>query len=479
MTTQLLSSGAVAAIDLGATSGRVVVGRIADGAVRLEVVERFLNNPVRYWEGDRDGLHWNVLEQFRSIQLGLRAAVRLEPELLSIGIDGWGVDYGVLRRGALIGNPYSHRDERGVGGMAAAHDLVTSAELYAVTGLQQLPINSIYQLVADRLAGRIEPGDTALMIPDLIAYWLTGIAASERTNASTTGLLDVTTRAWSTDLLDRLRLPRDIFADLIDPGSTLGPLLPSVATEIGGQVPVVSVGSHDTASAVVGVPATDDDFAYVSCGTWALVGVELDTPVLTEASRAANFTNEGGLDGRTRYLKNIMGLWLQSESVRTWERDGDRVDLPALIAAATALPGGSVFDANDPRLLAPGDMPARIARCCAEAGQPVPQTPAEFVRAINESLAAAFARAVRDAAELSGRTVRTIHIVGGGSQNALLCQLTADRSGLPVIAGPTEATALGNVVVQARTTGLLSGSLESLRSVIAASVTLQRYTPRA
>lgn len=479
MTQQPQNSGAVAAIDLGATSGRVVVGRIADGAVRLEVVERFLNNPVRYWEGDRGGLHWNVLEQFRSIQLGLRAAVRLEPSLRSIGIDGWGVDYGTLRRGALLGNPYSHRDERGVEGMAAAHDLVSSADLYAVTGLQQLPINSIYQLVADRLAGRIDPGDTAVMIPDLIAYWLTGIAASERTNASTTGLLDVTTGEWSAPLLKQLMLPHDIFADLIDPGSTLGPLLPSIAAEIGGQIPVVSVGSHDTASAVVGVPATDDDVAYVSCGTWALVGVELETPVLTEASRAANFTNEGGLDGRIRYLKNIMGLWLQSESVRTWERDGDTIDLPALIAAATALPGGSVFDANDPRLLVPGDMPARIAQCCAEAGQPVPQTPAEFVRAINEGLAAAFARAVRDAAELSGKTVRSIHIVGGGSQNALLCQLTADRSGLPVIAGPTEATALGNVVVQARTTGLLSGSLESLRSVIASSVTLQHYAPRA
>lgn len=479
MTHEPQGGGAVAAIDLGATSGRVVVGRIADGAVRLEVVERFLNNPVRYWEGDRGGLHWNVLEQFRSIQLGLRAAIRLEPGVQSIGIDGWGVDYGILRRGALLGNPYSHRDERGVDGMAAAHDLVSSADLYAITGLQQLPINSIYQLVADRLAGRIDAGDTAVMIPDLIAYWLTGVAASERTNASTTGLLDVTTGEWSASLLERLDLPRDIFADLIDPGSTLGPLLPSIAAEIGGQVPVVAVGSHDTASAVVGVPATDDDFAYVSCGTWALVGVELETPVLTEASRAANFTNEGGLDGRIRYLKNIMGLWLQSESVRTWERDGDTIDLPELIAAATALPGGSVFDANDPRLLVPGDMPARIAQCCAEAGQPVPQTPAEFVRAINESLAAAFAQAVRDAAALSGKTVRSIHIVGGGSQNALLCQLTADRSGLPVIAGPTEATALGNVVVQARTTGLLSGSLESLRSVIASSVTLQHYAPRA
>jgi rhamnulokinase len=300
---------------------------------------------------------------------------------------------------------------------------------------------------------------------------------AERTNASTTGLLEVSTRAWSMSLAERLGLPASLLPPIVDPGSEIGALLPGVEAEVGATVPVVTVGSHDTASAVVGVPALDDDFAYISCGTWALVGVELEAPVLDDAARRANFTNETGLDGRIRFLQNITGLWLQSESIRTWERDGQEIDLPALLRAAEALPTGSVFDANDPRLLPPGDMPARIAQCCREAGQPVPQTPAEFVRAINESLAEAFAAAVRTAAELSGKDVTVIHVVGGGSQNALLCRLTAERSGLPVVAGPVEATALGNVMSQARTAGFVSGDLAALRSVVARSATLQRYEP--
>jgi rhamnulokinase len=431
---------------------------------------------VRVWEGAAEGLHWNVLELFRSILLGLTAAAR--HDLISVGVDSWGLDYGLLRDGALLGAPYSYRDARTAEGVRATHELMSHDELYAISGMQFMPINSVYQFTADRLAGRVQPGDLALLIPDLIGYWLTGVAVAERTNASTTGLFDVRRREWSAEIAQRLSLEPSLFPRLVDPGTELGPLLPGVAAEIGAQFPVVSVGSHDTASAVVGVPAQDDEFAYVSCGTWGLVGVELDAPVLTDAARAANFTNEGGLDGTTRFLQNVTGLWLQSESIRTWEREGRTLDLPTLIDAAAALPTGSVFDANDLRLLPPGDMPARIAQCCAEAGQPVPQSPAEFVRAINESLAEAFARAVRQAAELSGKTVKVIHIVGGGSQNALLCQLTADRSGLPVIAGPVEATALGNVLVQARAAGLLSGDLASLRAVIGRSVSLQRYEPR-
>jgi rhamnulokinase len=471
-----MTSGAVGAIDLGATSGRVVVGHVGGDGVRLDVVERFPNNPVRVWEGAAEGLHWNLLELFRSILLGLTAAGR--HDLVSVGVDSWGLDYGLLRDGALLGNPYSYRDARTAEGVRATHELMSHEDLYAISGMQFMPINSVYQFTADRLAGRVQPGDLALLIPDLIGYWLTGVAVAERTNASTTGLFDVRRREWSGEIAERLSLEPSLFPRLVDPGTELGPLLPGVASEIGAQVPVVAVGSHDTASAVVGVPAQDDDFAYVSCGTWGLVGVELDAPVLTDAARAANFTNEGGLDGTTRFLQNVTGLWLQSESIRTWEREGRTLELPTLIDAAAALPSGSVFDANDLRLLPPGDMPARIAQCCAEAGQPVPQSPAEFVRAINESLAEAFARAVRQAAELSGKAVKVIHIVGGGSQNSLLCQLTADRSGLPVIAGPVEATALGNVLVQARAAGLLSGGLGSLRAVIGRSVSLQRYEPR-
>jgi rhamnulokinase len=473
-------SGSVAAIDLGATSGRVVVGRVADGAVSLDVVQRFPNNPVHLWEGGADGLHWNLLEQYRAIRLGLRAALLSEGASLgSIAVDSWGLDYGLIRSGALAGNPYHYRDDRTARGVAATHAIVPPDELYDVNGLQIMPINSVYQLTDDRLAGRLAEGDRALLIPDLVTYWLTGRLVAERTNASTTGLLDVRSREWATGLFERLSLPAGLFPELVDPGTAVGALLPGLAREVGAAVPVHTVGSHDTASAVVGLPVVDDDFAYVSCGTWALVGVEIEEPVLTDAGRLENFTNEGGVDGRIRYLKNIMGLWIQTESIRTWEHDGLSVDLPALLAEAAALPGGSHFDANDPRLLPPGDMPARIAACCAEAGQPVPQTPAEFVRAINESLADAFAAAVHSAAALSGKTVRVVHIAGGGSQNELLCQLAADRLGLPVVAGPVEATAFGNVLVQARATGLLSGTLESLRAIVAASVPTRHYLPRA
>ncbi|GAA2075339.1 rhamnulokinase family protein [Pseudolysinimonas kribbensis] len=474
-----MTGGAVAAIDLGASSGRVVLGRIDDGIVRLDILERFANTPVRVWEGSGSGLHWNLLELYRPILQGLRRAVAAEPGLRSIGIDSWGLDYGILRDGALLGNPYSYRDERTAGGVRATHELIAPEELYAISGLQFMPINSIYQFTADRLAGRLQPGDTALLIPDLIGYWLTGEVIAERTNASTTGLLDVRARTWSASLADRLGLSAGLLPPIVDPGTEVGTLLRPVEVEVGASVPVVTVGSHDTASAVVGVPALDDDYAYISCGTWALVGVELDGPVLDDAARVANFTNEAGLDGRIRFLQNITGLWLQSESIRTWERDGRDIDLTALLEAAEALGTGSLFDANDPRLLPPGDMPARIAQCCREAGQPVPQNPAEFVRAINQSLAEAFAVAVRTAADLSGKDVKVIHVVGGGSQNALLCRLTADRSGLPVVAGPVEATALGNVMSQARTAGLVTGGLDTLRATVARSTSLRRYEPRS
>ncbi len=282
-------------------------------------------------------------------------------------------------------------------------------------------------------------------------------------------------------MIERLGLPRGIFPPLVQPGTLLGTLLPAIAAEIGlsAQVPVTAIGSHDTASAVVAVPMTTTDAAYISCGTWGLVGLELDHPVLTPASRDANFTNEGGVDGRVRFLHNVMGLWLLSESIRTWERMGEAIDLPTLLAQAAAVDAPMpVFDADDPRFLHPGDMPTRIAEVLTEQGLPVPQSKAEFVRAILESLADAFARAVHAASALANSPVGVIHLVGGGSLNTLLCQLTADRSGLPVLAGPVEATALGNVLVQARAVGLLSGDLESMRALVARSFEPRRFEPR-
>jgi rhamnulokinase len=468
---------AVAAVDLGATSGRVILGHVSANELSIRPVARFPNTPVR----TIDGLHWNILELYRSVIAGLGAAAREEPTIASIGIDSWAVDYALMRGGRMLGTPYHYRDERNTAAVADVHAVVSAEELYATGGLQHLPFNTVFQLAADRAAGMLEAAESLLLVPDLLAYWMTGRQIAERTNASTTGLVNVRTGEWDDTLIERLGLPRALFPELVDAGTSIGGLLPELRREtgIGASTTVTAVGSHDTASAVLAVPALNDDFAYISCGTWGLVGVELEAPELSEAGRLANFTNEGGVDGTVRYLHNVMGLWLLSESVREWERDGSTISLPALLAAASDVTAPvAVFDANDPRFLAPGDMPARIAEWCRENSRPVPQSRAEFVRSIVESLADAFARAVATAAQLSGKSVSVIHVVGGGSQNELLCQLLADSAGLPVLAGPVEATAIGNVLVQARTAGLVTGSRGALRSLVAASFAPRLYSPR-
>ncbi|WJX98651.1 rhamnulokinase family protein [Curtobacterium sp. 458] len=470
----MTNSGSVAAVDLGATSGRVIIGHVDRDGVRTDHVARFPNGPVALHEHGRDTLHWDVVELYREVVAGLRRARAEHTDLASIGIDSWAVDYGLLREGRLLGLPAHYRDARHEHGVDTVHACVTADELYRRNGLQHLPFNTVFQLAADPDAVL---ADRALLVPDLLGYWLTGVEAAERTNASTTGLLDATTRGWDQTLVAATGLPADLLPALRDPGDRLGTLLPS----LGGGVPVTLVGSHDTASAVVAVPATEADFAYISSGTWSLVGVELETPVLTDAARAANCTNEGGVDGRVRFLKNVSGLWLLSESVRTWEQDGSAVDLEALLASAAEVTAPvPVFDVADESFTAPGDMPARIADWCSLHGLSAPATRAEFVRSILESLAAAYASTLRTIVEVTGKDVRAVHVVGGGSQNRLLCQLTADRTGLPVLAGPVEATALGNVLVQARSLGLagLGGaSLEALRDVVARTVKPTRYSP--
>lgn len=471
-------STSVAAIDLGATSGRVMVGRVGPNELELRSVARFGNAPVR----TPDGLHWNTLGLYRSALDGLRAALREERELASVAVDSWAVDYALLSHGRMVGNPFHYRDERSMSGVEKVHGLVDPSELYGVNGLQHLPFNTLFQLVADQSNGLLDGADRVLLIPDLVNYWLTGRQVTERTNASTTGLLNARKGGWDDTLIARLGLRRDLFAPLVSAGESLGPLLDSVAAELHAPdgLQVTAVGSHDTASAVVGVPMLTDDAAYISCGTWGLVGVELESPVLSEASRIANFTNEGGVDGRVRFLTNVMGLWLLSESVRTWERDGPAIDLPALLAQATQVDAPvTLFDVQDERFLAPGDIPARIVDVCRERGSEPPKSHAEFVRSIVESLAVAFATAVEQVQTLSGKAVNVIHLVGGGSLNELLCQLTADRTDRVVLAGPVEATALGNVLVQARTVGSVDGDLESLRALIARTHTPRRYEPRA
>jgi len=469
-----MTGGAVAAVDLGASSGRVVVGRVSDRTLDLTEVHRFPNGPVT----SPGGLHWDTAALRREVLEGLGRAASASDELASIGVDAWGVDYGLLDAGGeLVADPFHYRDERTARGVERVHALVSPDRLYARTGLQFLPFNTLYQLAAESHAS-LAAAATMVLIPDLVGTWLTGRPAAERTNASTTGLLDATSASWAWDVTDALGLPRRLFADLSDPGDLLAPLRDDVAesTGLSAATPVIHVGSHDTASAVVGVPAASDSFAYISCGTWGLVGVELDEPVVTDASRAANFTNERGVDGKVRFLRNVMGLWLLQESMRTWAEAGEPADLERILAGAAYLPrGGPTIDPNDPAFLPPGDMPARIDAALQRTGQPAPATREAVVRCILDSLAAAFASAVRNASRLSGRRVETVHLVGGGARNDLLCRLTADACELPVVAGPVEATALGNVLVQARAAGWIAGDLEALRARIRATQTLRRY----
>ena len=460
---------AFAAVDLGASSGRVMLGRVGPEHLALTEVHRFRNGGVRL----PDGLYWDVLGLYTDVLTGLRAAAR-EEHLAGLAVDSWAVDYGLLdARGTLQGNPRHYRDPRTDAVIDDVHAKLDPARLYGVTGLQFLPFNTLYQLAAEPVLD----GRRALLVPDLLGYWLTGRQVTEETNASTTGVLDARTGGWSPPLLEALGLPPGLLPDVIAAGEVLAPLTGEVGAEIGVDyaLPVTTVGSHDTASAVVGVPAETDRFGYISCGTWGLVGVELDAPVLTEDSRKANFTNERGVDGTIRYLRNVMGLWLLSESIRTWDLRGVGVELDDVLPAAAALAaGGPCIDPDDPVFLPPGDMPERIIRA---AGLRDPE-PAAVVRCILDSLAVAFAEAMADAERLSARPVEVVHLVGGGSQNALLCQLTADAMGRPVVAGPVEATALGNVLVQARTHGVLSGDLGALRGRVRAASRLHRYEPR-
>ena len=469
---------AVAAVDLGASGGRVMMGTVGRGQqLELQELHRFPNVPVRVL----GTLHWDVLALFRGVLDGLGAAARAGAGLASLGIDTWGVDYGLLDAdGTLLGNPVHYRDTRteGVAGQVLAR--VPAAELYAITGIQQLPLNTIFQLAAAAGTPQLAAARTLLMIPDLLAYWLTGQAGAEVTNASTTQLYDVRAQAWATSLMTRVGIPPGIFPPLRRPGDIIGELLPRITTETGlaTPVPVLAVGSHDTASAVAAVPAQGPGFAYISCGTWSLVGMELPGPVLSEASFKANFTNEAGIDGTIRYLRNVMGLWLLQESMRTWSARGTPADLDTLLAAAAVAPAlRAVVDPDDPDFLTPGDMPGRIAHACRRTGQDPPADPGATVRCILDSLALAYRRTIAEVQELSGRHVDTVHIVGGGARNALLCQLTADACGLPVVAGPVEAAALGNVLVQARALGAAPDDLAGMRQLLRQTQNLHRFAP--
>lgn len=471
----------VAAVDLGATSGRVMAGTVGPGRLDLAERHRFPNGAVRVRHGAGSTLHWDALGLYRESLAGL-AAVARDGRLDGIGVDSWAVDYGLLARdGSLLGNPISHRDARTDGVMERVLESVGQRKMYDVTGLQRLPFNTLYQLVAALDTPQLEAAETLLLVPDLLGYWLTGLVGAEATNASTTQLYDVRRRDWARDLAAQVGVPGHLLPPLREPGEVIGPVLPDVAAEAGleGPVPVIAVGSHDTASAVVAVPMEQGSgAAYISSGTWSLVGVERDRPVLTDAAMEANFTNEGGVDGTVRFLRNVTGLWVLSETVRAWRARGQVVELADLLAEAARAPAfRSVVDIDAPAFLAPGDMTTRISTACRASGQPVPESPGQTVRCILESLALAYRRAVRQAGELSGSRAQVVHVVGGGVRNTLLCRLTADACGLPVLAGPVEAAALGNVLVQGRALGADLPDLDAMRSLVRRTHDVVRYEP--
>lgn len=458
----------VIAVDLGATSGRVVLSTLSEGRLTLAEVHRFPTAPRR----TDSGLRLDADLLLSEVQHGLGLAMAAAPgQVASVGIDCWAVDYGLLRGESLLGDPFNYRDERTRRGKAEVERLISNAELYARVGIQDNAINTVNQLADDKLSGRLDDTTAFLLLPDLLGFWLTGRCVAERTNASTTALLDPVTREWDWDLIDLLGFPRRIFPPLVDPGTVVG----TIATGAAEGVPLVAVGSHDTASAVVGAPLMDPTDIYLSSGTWSLIGLELPRPILSEESRLANLTNEAGLDATVRYLKNVMGMWLLTESQRAWAGQGITMSTPDLVAAAAAAIHSVPFDATDPSLLAPGKMPSRIKALAGDDARL--DDPAVLARSIFVSLADAYARTVAELGALTGVTSRRIVVVGGGSNNALLNQLTADRTGLEVVAGPPEATALGNSLVQARAVGAVSGTLTDLRRIVMASADLTTFVP--
>ncbi len=451
-----------AAVDLGATSGRVVRGSLDGGRVELEEVHRFENRPVRL----PDGLRWNLLHLFTETLTGLRRA----GELAGVGVDTWGVDYALLDgEHRVLGLPFHYRDDRTDGMIERAFERVPAERLYATAGIQTMPINTVFQLLADEGSPALQAAQRIALVPDLLALWLCGELANERTNASTTGLLDARSGEWASELIGELGLPERLFGPLAEPGTQLGPLLGHHEL---GDTPVYAVAGHDTASAFAAVPV-DEHAAVLSSGTWSLLGLELPEPVLSDAARDATLTNERGIDGTTRLLKNVMGLWLLEESRRCWG-DTSYDELHALAKAAE--PDVPLFDPDADEFLRPGDIPARIAAACERTGQPAPDGVGATVRSILASLACKYRWTLERLEAVSGREVRRIHVIGGGARNDLLCRLTADLCGREVLAGPVEATALGNVLVQARGAGELA-SLAELREAAAASAEPKLHEP--
>jgi len=430
-----------------------------------------------------DHLHWDILRLYGEIKTGLaRYHQEYGSDLKGIGLDTWGVDFGLLdAQGELLSNPRHYRDPRTNEMIDAACEIMPREEIFAETGIQFMQLNSLFQLLAMRVQGdpKLDQARTLLMIPDLLNYWLTGVKANEFSAATTTQCYNPRTRSWSQAVLERLDIPTRIFGEIVPTGTTLGPLYPAVAEETGVKgVSVIAPACHDTGSAVVAVPAQNEDFCYISSGTWSLMGIESPEPIINADSLAFNFTNEGGVNGTIRFLKNIMGLWLVQESRRTWQRQGENLSYDQITRmAAEARPFGPLVEPDSHAFLAPGDMVTRIRKECQRLGQQPPETRGEIIRCALESLALKYRWALEKIEIVRGRPLKTIHVVGGGCQNALLCQLTADATGRTVVAGPIEATATGNILMQAVARGQLA-SVEEARQVVRNSFKLVTYEPK-
>jgi rhamnulokinase len=453
-----------------------MLGQVDAGILRIDELHRFANTPV----SDADTLRWDVHALWRE----MRHALTLidDTPLSAMAVDSWGVDHALLgAQGQLLENPYHYRDKRNAAAMAEALAIVPGEEIYAATGVQLMPINTIYQLFAAvrKTPALVDAARHFVMIPDLFNYWLTGEIVCEYTDASTTQLMNPRTRTWSADVMARLKLPARLAAPIVEAGTLIGPILPDIAagnSALAGT-PVVATASHDTASAVAAITARDGT-AFISSGTWSLVGTELDAPVLTPRAMLLNFSNEGGVEGTTRLLKNVMGLWLLQGCRRSWARQNQTFTYGELMEIAAAERAfAHLIDPDDLSFANPDDMPEAIDRFCRKTDQPAPSTPGAYARAVFDSLALKYRIVIRDLQSVIERPISRIRVIGGGSQNALLNQLTADATGLPVVAGPVEATALGNVVVQMLATGA-AASLADARAIIDRSFPTTVFTPR-
>lgn len=466
------------AVDLGAESGRILAGRFNGSRLDLQEIQRFPNRPVRL----PSGLHWDVLRLFSDIQSGLaKSAAEYGRNLVSAGVDTWGVDFGLLdARGMLLGNPFHYRDVRTEGVPERVFRKVPPASLYQTTGVQIMQLNTVFQLAAmvEARSPQLTAAKTLLFMPDLFRYWLTGHKGIEWTIASTSQCFNPRRRTVASSILKTLGLSPSIFPHRVDPGTTVGTLLPAIGAETGARkLKIVAPGSHDTASAVAAVPLLRPQDAFLSSGTWSILGMETARPLITQATYARNFTNEGGVCGRTRLMKNIMGLWLVQECRRIWAEEGDVLSYGELTTLASKAPPFRAFiNPEDSVFFSPGDMPKRIREACRKSGQPVPRTKGETIRVALESLALAYGRVLRQLEEVTGQVPTVLHIIGGGSQNTLLNRFTSGATGLPIQAGPVEATAAGNILIQLMALKEIR-SLEEGRDLIRNSFPLRTEEP--